>query len=160
MATDKSTYERIREQVAAQIDDLDLITPNSPVQHARLPDDGDFKLTGLILSWDTEKEGSGTTGQDDIAYPCVLTYRTGSTGGWTENVAFITDLRQRIRREFHNKRLVIEGDDSVSPLAAKVQYGPIGAAPGEVTLSEKWKERWDDSHMIIVVWMRELREEA
>ena len=154
MSTTPSTYEKIRNEVARRIDALQLFS--SKVKHAKIPDDGDFNLVGAILSWDTEKEGSGTNSQEDIAYPCVLTHRAGTTGAWADKMGFIGDMRQKIRREFHQKRTIID-DNNVAPLATKVQYGPIGAAKGEVELSQKWVHRWDETSIAIIVWMRELR---
>jgi len=148
------TYALVLAEVARRIDDLELCRDR--VLITKVTDDG-HRPSGLLLSWDTEKEGAGTNGQDDIGYPCILLWRGGTIGTRSDNMDFVTDFRQKVRREFHQRRIIVD-DNSVAPLGAVVQYGPVGAGHGQVELTQAWRDRWESTMIAIVAWQRELRE--
>ena len=146
----QSVYKKFLDCVQAQIEDLlqDLQIGMIVTQTQNMTEDG-IPQEGIRLVWDKEKEGEGTTGQDDYGYPVVVRIITGEDKSW-EITDAPTLLRQKIKRTFHNKRVRGFLDDNACNIVCKVSYG-------DVSVDEKFAENWSEGQMVITGWFRENR---
>lgn len=153
------TYELLRNEIESQVKQLPFVLKNKlQVHQSKLPDDTEFQRVGVVLSWSTESGLAGTTGQDDVVYPIICSLVKGSTGAWKDAMDWTGNFRQELRRKYMNRRAPTLDDDTIAPLMSRVQFGPIGASPGEVTLNEKWQSAWNESRLILLFAYRELRD--
>lgn len=147
---DRSVYKKFLNCVQAQVESMlqELGVSLIVVQTQNVDEDG-VPQEGVRLIWDKEQDGEGTTCSDDYGYPVVVRIITGEDKNWG-----ITDgptlLRQKIKRTFHNKRVVGFEDDDAVNIVCKVSYG-------DVSVDESFANNWSEGRMVITGWFRETR---
>ena len=102
-----------------------------------------------------EIDAAGSIGSNEIGYPAVIVMVKGTGGGIRENEEDISDWRDAIVEEFHQRRAPISGIEEdrgidLTPMICRVDFGTDFADEG-------WKARWDINHLVIISYIRKGR---
>jgi hypothetical protein len=148
-----AVYEQAIEEVRNRIQTLVLPGISSDqVVIRKFPWDNNTIFPGVTVAWEDEREfeTEGSNERDDVGYPIIITAVRGSTRGWGEQIDRITDWRQLIRREFHNKRLTTVTATNVTHIVCTV-------TPREVSVPSQFGNSYDASRVEVRAWFREPR---
>jgi hypothetical protein len=102
-----------------------------------------------------EIDAAGSIGSNEIGYPAVIVMVKGTGGGLRENEEEVSDWRDAIVEEFHQRRAPISGIEedrgiALTPMICRVDFGTDFA-------DETWKSRWDINHLVIISYIRKGR---
>jgi hypothetical protein len=149
-----SLYKDILNEVLAEIRTLDdatsAITDSSEVR--RLDWDSAVKQKGVQVCWTRPRSKGVVCDREDRGYPCHIVMCQGGKEPLSSDVDLHFDFFQKIRRHFHEQRVVSDFVDAGSCLLP--QRVTEGDVPGSV------RENYNVHHIIIWVWVRESRTNA
>ena len=149
-----SIFLQALKEVAARVRGLGITgVPRGQVQVRKFPWDNNIIHKGITIHPMQEDEfrpGESTNERDTIGYPIGVTYVRGSDRGWESDLGTITDFRQKVRREFSNKRLLEVIAEDSNHIICKVDHGtPV--------IPDKYIKSHNASQMVIVCWFLEPR---
>lgn len=150
-----SIFLQALNEVASRVQGLDITgVPRGQVQVRKFPWDNNIIHKGITIhpmSEEEFREGESTNERDTIGYLIGVTYVRGTDRGWESDMRTITDFRQKVRREFNNKRLSEVLAEDANHIICKVNHGtPV--------IPDKYIKSHNASQMIVVCWFLEPRE--
>jgi hypothetical protein len=151
-----SVYRQVLDLVVTGIRSLALSgIESSEIALRKLPWDDQTIHKGITVSWEQEKQSASepeaTNDRDMIGYPAVVTMISGSGRGFGDRITGVTDWRQRIRRQFNNKRLAGVVSTDVNEIICRVVFN-------DVHVPDRYLKNWDVSRMTIWCWFLEPRD--
>jgi hypothetical protein len=154
MSATESVFKQSLDEVVDRIKGLNISgIARDQIALRKHPWDNRVIHRGITVSPDTEREYLplvSTNQRDSVGYPCVVTYVRGTDKGWASNLDTITEFRQKVRREFNNRKLTSVVSTDVNHLVCTVLHG-------KVDIPEKYVDNHDVSQLIVMCWFIEPR---